>query len=69
MSDEISNECFMGEVQKYDCLYNRNSRDYKDKYKKLNVWNKVGEKFDMTPPEAEKKFKNVRTAYGWYLEK
>ena len=69
MADEISNDCFMEEVQKYDYLYNRNSRDYKDKYKKLNAWSEVGEKFDMTPREADKKFKNIRNAYGRYLKK
>ena len=29
----------------------------------------MAEKFDMSPEEAEKKFKNIRTAFGRYLKK
>ena len=60
----------MEEIQKYDCLYNKFSKDYKNKYKKkINCWSKIGEKFGIDPAEADKKFKNVRTAYGRYLKK
>ena len=47
---------FMEEVQKYDCLYNKYSKSYKDKYIKINCWTKIGEKFDMSAADAEKKF-------------
>ena len=30
---------------------------------KLNCWTKIAEKFDISPFDAEKKFKNLRTAY------
>ena len=60
---------FMEEVQKYDCLYNKFSKNYKNKYTKMNCWRKIADKFDMSPEEAEKKFKNIRTAYGRYLKK
>ena len=30
---------------------------------------KIGEKFDMSAADAEKKFENVRTGYGGYLKK
>lgn len=60
---------FTEEVQKYDCLYNKFSKDYKNKYTKMNCWAKIAEKFDMSAEEAEKKFKNIRTAYGRYLKK
>ena len=56
-------------MQKYDCLYNKYSKSYKDKYIKINCWTKIGEKFDMSAAVAEKKFKNVRTSYGRYLKK
>ena len=43
---------FLEEIQKYDCLYNKFSKDYKNKYKKLNCWSKIEEKFDVDPAEA-----------------
>ena len=36
---------------------------------KINCWAKIGEKFDMSAADAEKKFENVRTGYGRYLKK
>ena len=32
-------------VARYECVYNRNSKNYKDKHKKPNSWEKIGEKF------------------------
>ena len=55
---------FMEEIRKYDCSFNRFSKECKDKFKKMNAWSKVGEFFSISPAAAEKKFRNVRTAYG-----
>ena len=66
---EVNVVFFMEEAQKYDCLYNEYTKSYKDKYIKVNCWTKIGEKFDMSAADAEKKFKNVRTGYGRYLKK
>ena len=65
MEGEI--EQFMEEVRKYDWLFNRFSKEFKDKFKKINAWSKVGEVFSISPAAAEKKFRNARTAYGRYL--
>ena len=35
----------------------------------IEIWTKIAEKFDINPFDAEKKFKNLRTAYGWFLKK
>ena len=35
-------------VAHYDCVYNRNSKNFKDKHKKSNSWEKVGEKFNLS---------------------
>ena len=35
-------------VARYDCVYNRNSRNFKDKHKKSNSWEKLGEKFNLS---------------------
>ena len=57
---EVNVVFFMEEMQKYDCLYNKYSKSYKDKYIKINDWKKIGEKFDMSAADAEKKFENVK---------
>ena len=42
----VTNEEFMGEVARYECVYNRNSKNFKEKNKKANSWQKIGEKFN-----------------------
>ena len=65
--NEFSLELFTAEVQIYDCLYNKFSKEYRDKYKGINCWKKIGGKFGLSPEEAEKQYKNIRTAYGRFL--
>ena len=65
----VTNEEFMAEVARYECIYNRNSKNFKDKNKKANSWQKFGEKFNLLAAEAEVKFCNIRTAYGRYLKR
>ena len=40
----VTNEGFMEGVARYECVYNRNSKNFKDKNKKANSWQKIGEK-------------------------
>ena len=40
--------------------------DFKDKNKKANCWDKIGQKFYLLAGEGEAKFRNKRTAYGRY---
>ena len=63
------NGVFMAEIQKHECLYNKFSREYRNRELRNECWQKVAEKFDMTPMAAEKKFRNIRTAYGRWLRK
>ena len=37
---------FMEEVQKNDCLYNKYSKEYRDKHRKINCWKAIGVQFD-----------------------
>ena len=53
----VTNEEFMEEVARNDCVYNCNSKDFKDKNKKANSWEKIGEKFSLLAAEAEVKFR------------
>ena len=56
----VTDEEFMQEVARYECVYNRNSKDFKDKNKKNNSWQKIGEKFILSAAEAEVKFRNIQ---------
>ena len=62
-------EHVMEEVARFECVYHRNSKDFKDKHKKANCWNKIGQKFNLSAGEAEAKFPNTRTVYGRYLKR
>ena len=61
--EHVSNE---KEVVRYGCVYHSNSKDFKDKNKRANCWDKIGQKFNLSAGEAEAKFRNIRTAYGHY---
>ena len=65
----VSNEEFMEEVARYECVYGRNSKEFKDRNKKANCWEKIGEKFNLSAAEAEVKFRNIRAAHGRYLKR
>ena len=45
---KVTNEEFMEEVARYECVYKRNSKNFKDKNKKANSWEKIGEKFNLS---------------------
>ena len=60
-SKVIRTDIFMEDVQKYVCLYDKYSRDLKDRNMEVNCWEKVASKLDSTPQQAETKFRNVRT--------
>ena len=57
------------EVARYECVYHRNSKDFKDKNKKLTAGKKIREKFNLSAVEAEVKFRTIRTACGRYLKR
>lgn len=65
----MSSDDFMSKVREYRCLYDKATKDFKDVRKKENAWREVSECFSMTPSEAEKKYKNIRTVFGRYLTK
>ena len=59
----------MEEIQRYECLYNKFSKDYKNRRTRENAWETIAQKFGLTAEEAEKKYKNIRTSYTRYLKK
>jgi hypothetical protein len=65
----FNKNAFIAEVQRYDCLYNKSGKYFKDKYMKFNCWTKIGQKFGMEAAHAETKFTNLHSAYTWFLRK
>ena len=59
---QVFNNKFL-EVRKYPVVYDKCSRDFKDKYKKLNAWTQIGKRFGMSPSEADKKYGNIRSSF------
>ena len=68
-SVECSIASFMEELQRYESLYNKFLKDYKNKQVRDNCWLALGKKFYMTAEEAEKKYKSIRSSYGRWLRK
>ena len=56
-------------LQRYECLYNKFSPDYKNSQVRRNCWVKLAEKFNMIAKQAESKYKNIRSSYGRFLKK
>ena len=57
---------FMEELQRYESLCNKFSKDYKKKQVRDNCWLALGKKFYMTAEEAEKKYQSIRSSYHKY---
>ena len=49
----------MQEIARYECVYHRNSKDFTDKNKKANCWDKIGQKFNLSAGEVEANFRNI----------
>ena len=60
---------FMEDVQRYECIYDKFSKEYKNRQVRENCWARVGANFGLTAAEPEKKYKHIRTAYGHFLRK
>ena len=60
---------FLEEVRKYECLYNKFNKDFKNKFKKYNCWVEISEKCGMSAEDCEKKFRNLRSSCGRMLRK
>ena len=59
----------MENVMRYECLYKYNSKDFNDKNKKANKWEKIGNNFNSSAEESETKFHNIRPVYCHYLKR
>ena len=50
---------FMEEVQRYECIYDKFSKDYKNKSIRLNSWKAIGEKFCLDAPRQREDIKTA----------
>ena len=60
---------FMEEVKHYECLFNKFSKDYKNRQVRENCRTKPGERFSMIAEQAEGEKINNRLSYGCFLRK
>ena len=60
---------FMDVIQDYPSIYNRSSKDFKDKFKKDNFWKAVAERVIEPVDVIKKRYENIRTQFGKYLKK
>ena len=45
---------FIEEIQRYECFYNKLSKDYKKRRTRENVWETIGQKFGLTAEAVPK---------------
>ena len=65
----VDTASFMEEIQQYEWLYNKFSKNVKNRDMKENCCGKIAEKFAISKLETQNKFKNTRTAYERFLRK
>ena len=47
-SNSNNTSTFIKEIQRYECLFNKLSKDYKKRSTRENVWETIGQKFGLT---------------------
>ena len=53
-SNSNNTSTFIEEIQRYECLYNKLSKDYKERRTRENVWETIGQKFGLTAEAVPK---------------
>ena len=64
----VTNETLMDCIPKYRCIYDKSSRDFKDKKMKRNAWDEIGLSLRTAPVTARTRYDNIRTALSKYLK-
>lgn len=63
-----SSEDLTSLVRQYRCLYDKSFKYYKNKRMKINAWNEISAKMDISADECRRRYYNIRTAFGRYLK-
>ena len=56
-------------MEEFPVIWDRYATDFKNKHKKVNAFQSVGEKFSMSAEEAEKKYSSIRTMFSPHIKK
>ena len=48
---ELNTSLFVEEVEKYPVIYSKFSKDYKNKFIRMNIWKAIGEKLGLDRAE------------------
>ena len=56
-------------IQEYPTIYNRSSRDFKDKTKKQNCWKAVAKRMNEPVDVVKRRYESIRTQFSKYLKK
>lgn len=67
--EEFSRERLMEDIRQYPCIYDKYDKDYPDKIAKTNAWAAIAAKYGISPIDADKKYKTMRSSYTRYLKK
>ena len=59
-----SDEVFMDIIREYPTIYNRSSKDFKDKTKKSNCWRAVAERLDEPVDIVKRRYESIRTQFS-----
>ena len=54
-SNSNDTSTFIEEIQRYECLYNKFSKDYKNRRTRENAWETIGQKFGLTAEEKPRR--------------
>ena len=67
--DYLSDVDFIEIIRDFPTIYNRSSRDFKDKTKEENRWKAVAEKVNGTVEEVKRSYDTIWTQFGKYIKK
>ncbi len=62
-----SDEAFMDIIREYPTIYDRASKDFKDKNKKSNCWKAVAERLGEPVDIVKRRYESIRTQFSKYL--
>lgn len=60
---------FMELIQEYPTIYDRKSKDFKDRNKKANCWKIIAERLGETVDKVKRRYETIRTNFSRYLSK
>ena len=60
---------FMEIIREFPTIYNRASKDFKDRNKKANSWKRIAEYLGQTVEDVKRRYESIRTSFSRYLQK